>query len=49
MQIIGVINFPHKQIGSFISEFLTTGFIGENGEVILAQPERKVNNGSKLA
>ena len=48
-QIIGVINFPPKQIGNFISEFLTTGFVGENGEVILAQPERKVKNSSKLA
>ncbi len=48
-QIIGVINFPPKQIGNFVSEFLTTGFVGDNGEVILAQPERKVKNGSKLA
>ncbi|MEN9626581.1 MAG: hypothetical protein RL557_909 [archaeon] len=48
-QIIGIVNFPPKQIGSFISEFLTTGFVGENGEVVLAQPERKVGNGSKLA
>lgn len=48
-QIIGVINFPPKQIGNFISEFLTTGFIGKEGEVTLAQPERKVKNGSKLA
>ena len=47
-QIIGVINFPSKQIGKFTSEFLTTGFVGEDGEVILAQPERKVKNGSKL-
>ncbi len=48
-QIIRIINFYPKQIGKFISEFLTTGFVGENEEVILAQPERKVKNGSKLA
>ena len=30
-QIVGVINFPHKQIGPFVSEFLITGFIQENG------------------
>ena len=47
-QIVGVINFPPKQIGPFISEFLTTGFPDENGEVVLAMPERKVPNGSKL-
>lgn len=47
-QIIGVINFPPKQIGPFISEFLTTGFPDENGDVVLAMPERKVPNGSKL-
>lgn len=47
-QIIGVINFPPKQIGPFISEFLTTGFGDENGDVVLAMPERTVPNGSKL-
>jgi tRNA-binding protein len=48
-QIIGVINFPTKQIGPFVSEVLTTGFYDSDGKVILAQPERKVPNGSKLA
>jgi tRNA-binding protein len=52
-QIIGVINFPPKQIGTFMgtfmSEFLVTGFILENGEVVLAEPQRSVPNGSRLA
>jgi tRNA-binding protein len=47
-QVVGVINFPPKQIGSFVSECLTTGFADENGDVVLTQPERKVPNGSKL-
>ena len=48
-QIIGVINFPPKQIGTFMSEFLVTGFILDSGEVVLAEPQRKVPNGSRLA
>ncbi|MES2953156.1 MAG: tRNA-binding protein [Patescibacteria group bacterium] len=47
-QIVGVINFPPKQIGPFISECLTTGFADENGNVVLTQPERKVPNGAKI-
>ena|SRR5437762_1133403 len=47
-QVIGVINFPPKQIGPFVSECLTTGFPDENGNVVLTQPERKVPNGSKI-
>lgn len=47
-QIIGVINFPKKQIGKFMSEFLVTGFADENGDIILTAVDGKVPNGSKL-
>ena len=47
-QVVGVINFPPKQIGPFVSECLTTGFADENGNVVLTEPERKVPNGSKM-
>ena len=47
-QILGVVNFPNKQIGPFRSEFLLTGFVTDEG-VVLAQPERAVPNGAKLA
>lgn len=47
-QIIGVVNFPRKQIGKFMSEFLVTGFADENGDIVLSTVERKVPNGSKL-
>lgn len=47
-QIIGVINFPKKQIGKFMSEFLVTGFADENGDIVLSSVAQKVPNGSKL-
>ena len=48
-QIVGVVNFPAKQIGPFRSEFLLTGFVQRDGAVVLAVPERPVANGLKLA
>lgn len=47
-QIIGVVNFPPKQIGPFLSEFLVTGFLDENGAVVLAVPDKHTPNGRKL-
>jgi tRNA-binding protein len=47
-QIVGVVNFPVKQIGPVRSEFLLTGFYREDGAVVLAVPEREVPDGAKL-
>ncbi len=47
-QIVAVINFPKKQIGKFMSEFLVTGFADENGDIVLSAVDKKVPNGSKL-
>lgn len=47
-QVVCVVNFPPKQIGPFISEVLVTGFADHNQDIVLAQPERVVPNGSKL-
>jgi tRNA-binding protein len=47
-QVVGVINFPPKQIGPFMSEFLLTGFPTEEG-IVLTALERPVPNGARLA
>ena len=47
-QVMGVLNFPPKQIGPFRSEFLLAGFYRQDGAVILAVPERDVQNGARL-
>ena len=46
--VVGVVNFPKKQIGPIMSECLVTGFHNTDGDVVLCMPERDVPLGSKL-
>ncbi|MCD4665572.1 MAG: tRNA-binding protein [Bacteroidales bacterium] len=48
-QIITVTNFPPKQIGTFMSECLVTGFTQKDNSVVLAVPDKKAENGLRLA
>lgn len=47
-QVVAVINFPSKQIGSIMSECLVTGFPDANGHIVLTVVERQVPNGTRL-
>lgn len=47
-QVVGVINFPKKQIGPVMSECLVTGFYNEHREIVLRVPDRSVPLGAKL-
>ena len=47
-QIIAVVNFPPKQIATFISECLVLGVYDENKEVVLLQPQQQLSNGLKI-
>lgn len=46
-QVLGVVNFPAKQIASFRSEVLILGVYAEQG-VVLIQPEQPVKKGDRL-
>tara|TARA_B110000305_G_C19144472_1_gene495118 strand:+ start:269 stop:601 length:333 start_codon:yes stop_codon:yes gene_type:complete len=46
-QIIAVVNFPKKQIGTFMSECLVLGAVGGK-DVTLLQPGIPVENGLKI-
>jgi tRNA-binding protein len=47
-QVAAVVNFPPKQIGTFMSEILVLGFPDTAGEVTLVQPSGAVPNGGRL-
>lgn len=46
--VIGVVNFPPKQIADFISEVLILGTNDENGNVVLLKPDQHVLLGSRI-
>ena len=47
-QVLAVVNFRPKQIGPFISECLVLGLYNDNGQVVLAVPDKTLENGSRL-
>lgn len=48
-KVMGVVNFPPRQIGPFMSEVLILGFPDDHGAVVLAAPDGDVPDGSRLA
>lgn len=46
--VMGVVNFPPKQIGHFISEVLTVGVNDKDGNVVLVRPDKDATIGAKL-
>jgi tRNA-binding protein len=46
-QVLGVVNFPPRQIADFMSEVLVLGIYSSKG-VVLIQPQQSVNKGDKL-
>jgi len=46
--VAAVVNFPPKQIGPFMSEVLTLGFMDENNHVVLVSPDKDIPLGGKL-
>ena len=47
-QVAAVVNFPPRQIGTFMSEVLTLGFPDAAGDVVLIGPERAVPDGGRM-
>ena len=47
-QVLGVVNFPPRQIGPFMSEALVLGLHDANGKVVLIAPDQPVPNGEKM-
>ena len=48
-QVIGVCNFPEKNIAGVVSQVLILGSIDKEGKVVLVHPSQKVDNGLPVA
>ena len=48
-QVIGVCNFPKKNIAGVESEVLILGAIEKDGKVVLIHPSQKTENGLEIA
>ena len=48
-QVIGICNFPEKNIAGIVSQVLILGSIDEYGKVVLVHPSQKVENGLPVA
>ena len=48
-QVIGVCNFPEKNIAGVKSEFLVLGALEEDGKVVLLRSSQPTKNGLKIA
>ncbi|HEX4272468.1 MAG TPA: tRNA-binding protein [Rhizomicrobium sp.] len=47
-QVVAVVNFPPRQIGPVMSQVLTLGVPGADGEVVLLHPSLPVPNGGRM-
>ena len=48
-QVVGVCNFPEKNIAGIKSQFLVLGAIEEDGKVVLLHPSQPTKNGLNIA
>ena len=47
-QVVAVVNFPNKQIATFMSECLILGAVGDDHDIVLLKPDAKVKNGLRV-
>lgn len=47
-KVLGIVNFPPRQIGPFVSEVLTLGINNQNGDCVLITPDKDAKIGEKL-
>ena len=48
MQIIAAVNLGNKKIGKFTSEVLVMDIDDNNSNVLLLQPDKKIQNGAQV-